>query len=195
MDEELKQALIDKIKIAEQELKSPRVVKALLQKWGPQTSLERDRRGPYNALFETVHKKLRKARIWEETRDELAHFGFDLFYRNLQKQAVVEKLSDIRKQQLEMFPGFECLPTRIRAGSNYLKLQEISVPQFLLYEKTYQERAAKSRLMADELHELAEQVRPFATAGLTLAAAFERARKQAAKFLDAGSTAADRRAM
>ncbi len=182
MDAELKQALIDKIKSAEKDLRSPRVVKALLENHARKTRVGARENHANNPLYEMVGKRFRDRSRWKIIRDALAEYGFESFRRKMKRMATAEQNSAARGRQLGLFPGFESLPTRIRSGSKYVSFSETSVPQFLAYEKQYQERAAKSRRTADELHELAEQVRPFAGDGLPLAEAFDRARKQAAKF-------------
>jgi hypothetical protein len=182
MDPELKRALIEKIRIAENDLKTPSIVKELLQKRGPRTSLVGDPKGPYNVLAEMVHKKLRKARVWEAVRDEMWRYAFDVFYRNLRRQTAVESISTARAEQLSLFPGFECLPTRVKIGNRWVKFARLKIPPFLEYVKQAQQEAVRSRRRADELEALAEDVRPFALTDLDLAQAFEKARQQAAKF-------------
>lgn len=187
MEAKLKEALIDKIQAAQDELKNPRVVKALLEKWGPQTSLNRDRKGPKNALYSLVHRKLRKARLWDEAREALAEVGFEGFLRNLERsqgaKTAKKEISAARALQLGLFPGFEALPTRIRIGAGYIKFPKVSVSQYLAWESKEQAKAVTNHQRAEEIHRIAEKVQQFAETDpdLALAEAFGRAEAQPAR--------------
>jgi len=187
MDAKLKAALIGKIHIAQEELKSPRAVKALLEDRVRSTHLNGDVERPQNALYMRAQKKLLKERLWGPIRDALAEDGFAAFLRNLQRlERATEGKTEItaaRQRQLALFPGFESLPVRIRKGPGFVRFSETSVAEFIDYERRYQVRLSRNGRTAEELHRLAGKVRPFAQTEpeLALAEAFGRAQAQPAK--------------
>jgi hypothetical protein len=188
VDEKLKADLTEKIKAAQEDLKDPRIVKVLLENKGRQTSLKGDEKRPENALFERVQKKLLKARLWKPVERVLTQQGFALFLRNLERtqteKAAKVEISAARAQQLDLFPGLENLPTRIRVGPGYIVFVGLNLAQFLNYEGEYQAKAAKDQRRAGELHEIAEKVRVYVATNpeMPLTEAFARAEAQAAKF-------------
>ena len=188
MDEKLKAAIIEKIQAAQEELSRPRGVQGLLQEQGPEWSLERGRKGPKKRLFDLVHKKLRKIRLWQAAHNGLAEEGLDLLVRRLEKtqreKAAKVEISAARAQQLDLFPGLEHLPTRIRIGPSYIVFVGLNLAQFLNYEGEYQAKTAKDQRRAAELHEIAEKVRVYVADNpeMFLTEAFARAEAQAAKF-------------
>jgi hypothetical protein len=187
MEAKLNDALIDKIQIAQDELRSTRAVKASLDNQGRKASGVRDGKRPVNPLYSKVQKKLRKARLWKAIQAELARDGFESFLRKLEgrqgSEAAKKEVNAVRERQLELFPGFESLPVRIRSGSGYVKFPDTSVSQFLAYEAKYQARAVRNHRTAGELRQIAERVQPFASADpeLPLSEAFSRAVSQPAK--------------
>jgi hypothetical protein len=182
MDSELRQALIVRIRKAQAELKTPRVVKVLLETHARKTpTFVHDKRAE-NVLYERIQRKFIDRRLWKTVQDALAKYGFKAFIRQLDRQAVTEQMTAARAHQLSLFPGFESLPTRIRNGSKYVSFPETSVSQFLAYERKVQDQAIRNRRRADELHALAEIVRPLAAIepDLPMAEAFVRAEAQRA---------------
>jgi hypothetical protein len=182
MDSELRQALIVRIRKAQAELKTPRVVKVLLENRARKTRTVVHEKRAENVLYERVQRKFIDRRLWKTVQDALAKYGFKAFIRQLDRQAVTEQMTAARAQQLSLFPGFESLPTRIRNGSKYVSFPETSVSQFLAYERKVQDQAIRNRRRADELHALAEIVRPLAAIepDLPMAEAFVRAEAQRA---------------
>jgi len=184
MDAKLKDALIDKIHIAQDELKSPRAVKALLEDLRVQRA-EKCAPNAQKMLYSEVRRKLVDRRLWTPIHEGLAQQGFAAFVRKLAKidgaEAATKEFSAARERQLALFPGFEALPTRIRSGPGYLNFPETTVSQFLAYESKYQARATRDNRTAEELHRLAETVRPFAEQDFSVAQAFARASAEPAK--------------
>ena len=162
MDANLKAALIEKIKAAQEDLKDPREVKAVLEE---RARLTRKTCAPnaQKTLYLEVRRRLIDRRRWTRIHEDLAQQGFAVFVHNLERtqreEATSVQVTAARAQQLALFPGFENLPTRIRSGSNFVKLAETSVSQFLAYEHAYQMRAARNHQTAEELHRLAGKVR------------------------------------
>jgi hypothetical protein len=187
LDGELREKLIAKIELAQAEMKGRRGVKAPLEDQGQKTSLPTGEKRPNNALFVRVRRKLQKERLWKRIQTALAKIAFDGIVRDVTRKqgaaAVKAALSAARERQLELFPGFENLPVRVRAGREFIQFGALAVPQFLEYERKYQARAQRNHETADELHRLAVAVAPFAETDpdLDLASAFSRVKEQPAK--------------
>jgi hypothetical protein len=179
MDTELKDKLT---KMAEAVIRSmeKRGLKVTLQVMVRQTQLPVARNARILAPRQ-MRRRLVNARLWTECEREIynewmAGFFADILRKQNAATAKVE-LSAARARQLELFPGFETLPTRIRSGSTFVKFPDIPVPQFLAYAIRYQKRSQQNQETAAELRRLATAVEPFAISDLTLAAAFERAQQ------------------
>ena len=121
MEAELKQALIDKIKLAQDDVQNPSIVKAILQEWCEKRT-SRSTQNALNVLYDEVQKKLLKARLWKQIQAELARESFERFLKQLLIQQKAEAagaiVSAARERQLSLFPGFESLPVRVRASYN-----------------------------------------------------------------------------
>jgi hypothetical protein len=136
------------------------------------------RKNPQLSATSDLRRRLLDRSLWKRSEEQMCNdWMLDLFKELVAaREAAASKveLSAARQRQLELFPGFETLPTRIRTGKSYLRFPELPVAQFLDYEKKYQARAVRDQRKADELRRLAEKVRPYAEMEFTMAAAFER---------------------
>lgn len=131
-----------------------------------------------------VRRRLMNARLWQPATESICiEWITELLIGILRKQKLAAskvELSAARAKQLELFPGYETLPTRIRTGRNFIVFSNLPVPQFLNYAAKYEKRAQRNQQTAEELRRLATTVEPFAESALTVSAAFERAQMQPA---------------
>ena len=163
MEAELKQALIDKIKLAQDDVQNPSIVKAILQEWCEKLT-SRSTQNALNVLYDEVQKKLLNARLWKQIQAELARESFERFLKQLLIQQKAEAagaiVSAARERQLSLFPGFESLPVRVRAGKKYVNLPDLTVSQFVSYAGKYLAKIAHNRRTAEDLERLVEIVQP-----------------------------------
>lgn len=130
----------------------------------------------------TVRRRLAKQRIWKDLADTVGEQWVSSLLVTLDRKATAAireaELSEAKRLQGELFPGFEALPTKIKSGRNFLKFPEATVAQFLDYAAKYEKRAQKDQQAADEIRHLAEKVKPFAEIApdITVADAFSRAK-------------------
>lgn len=179
MNAELQSALIDKLKLALEEFRAGKL-KVSLEDQVRKTHLKGDEKRTHKLLFLAVQKKLLKTRQWKDIQAALAFEAFQkilrAFLREQAANAKSRKVTAAKERQLEMFPGYENLPVRVRQGKVFVELPQLTVGEFQSYVGRYLGRVAKTRRVADDLERLAEFVRPIAerTPTISLADAFER---------------------
>lgn len=164
MEPSLKEALLEKLRLALDEFRRGEL-KVSLEKQERKTSLSRDEKRPYKLLFLAVEKKLLKTRQWREIQAAMAFESFQRIAKQFERDENASRdaeLSAARERQMELFPGFENLPVRVKKGSKFANLSDLTVGEFQAYVGRYFIRVARSRRVGDELMRLAEITRPIA---------------------------------
>lgn len=105
-------------------------------------------------LSTAVRQRLRKESLWGKVKEALADEALNQIFRGkLRGQPVPDDT------QLSL-PGFEHCPKTLGSGKYRVRLPQVPVRRFLKFEARYQTRAERNKQAADELHRLAEMVRP-----------------------------------
>jgi hypothetical protein len=118
-------------------------------------------------LFRSVYYRLTKQSLWKKIQTQIVIDGLaDLI--NLKVSAYYREQA--RYAQFSL-PGFDHLPETIQVDRRALSLGLVKVSEFLGYEARYNARSQRNQGRADELHRLAEKLRPLADSDLTVSEA------------------------
>lgn len=120
-----------------------------------------------SAIFRPVRNYFKRHGLWTKVLEDLAldDLGelfarkLGIYYRGL---AIMDQFT---------LPGFDHLPKTIQVGRKPLSIGQAKVSEFLAYEAKYQTRSQRNQGRADELHRLAEKLKPLAESNLTVSEA------------------------
>lgn len=106
-----------------------------------------------------LRRRLRDRKTWEKCREQMCNeWMATLFAGILRKREMAGQ--EIPSDQL-LLPGFEHCPATIGRGKYRVWLGQAPIRRFLPYEARYQTSAQRNQQRADELHRIAEMVRPY----------------------------------
>lgn len=115
------------------------------------TQTERDTLGRIGVL---VSRRLRKRSLWGKVQSAIV----EDFIGHMAKTKM-KLCPEPAEEQLNL-PGFEHLPKTIGTGKYRSRLTQVSISRFLVYEQRYQSTKERNEKVAENLHNLAELIRP-----------------------------------
>jgi hypothetical protein len=150
-------------------------VKSFLARDGVQVSLEVDTFQTYPDFYAFLRKRMINLRKWEPLEAALARERIDQILGDAISKS--QRAEALDPRQLPLFPGFEHLPRRIRAGRSSLLFERATVAQFLSFKERYEKRSERDQQIVQEMRRLATALERFAVENpeLSVAAALQRA--------------------